>query len=233
MQRFPTPIDHCYILCDPLKEPDRAAYLETWFETNQISKTQYTFCMPTYGTDPWFQTEQPWLYYNPWVRQRTGQRLANWSSHNLKAGELSLLFNFALVAKRAIQEGHSVVMILESDVLFCENFLHKLKDAMHVLPPQWDFLSLSASADLKPQRAEEDVGRLWFPPINPYFHTRCTDSMIFRVSMLEKILNTFFPCAEVLDWELNHQLTLHQSKSFWLDPPIIRQGSGKEYPTTL
>jgi hypothetical protein len=57
--------------------------------------------------------------------------------------------------------------------------------------------------------------------------------MIFKVSMLDKILNSLFPFSEVLDWELNYQLTLNSSKSLWLDPPIIRQGSGKEYPTTL
>jgi hypothetical protein len=57
--------------------------------------------------------------------------------------------------------------------------------------------------------------------------------MIFKVSMLKQIVGTLFPFAEVLDWELNYQLTLHKSISYWLDPPIIRQGSGKEYPTTL
>lgn len=230
---FPSPIDHCYILCDTQKEPDRAAYLETWFETNQISKSQYTFCMPTYGTDPLFHTSTPWVFYNPWQEKRP--RLANWNSRNLKAGELSLLFNFALVANRAVKEGHSVVMILESDVIFCEEFLDRLKEAMNSLSSlsQWDFLSLSASADLVPMRSPHETQQRWFPPSNPYFHTRCTDSMIFRVSMLEKILKSYFPCAEALDWELNYHLTKHGSKSWWLDPPILRQGSSKEYPSTL
>jgi hypothetical protein len=58
--------------------------------------------------------------------------------------------------------------------------------------------------------------------------------MIFKVSMLEKIVGTFLPVAEVLDWELNYQLTLHGSRTLWLDPPIIRQGSATgEYATTL
>jgi hypothetical protein len=57
--------------------------------------------------------------------------------------------------------------------------------------------------------------------------------MIFQVSMLQKICETLIPFAEVLDWELNYQLALHNSRSLWLDPPIVRQGSGKEYPTTL
>jgi hypothetical protein len=227
MKSFPAPIDHCYILCDPEKEPDRAKYLMRWF-MDHVDPSKYTFYMPTYGTDPMFQTDAIWKFYNPWSRT-----LRNFNSPNLKPGELSLLFNFAMTARKAIQAGHSVIMILESDVLFSDNFLEKLEQAMKALPTQWDFLSLSASVGLVPRRTPADVGRLWFPPIDPYFHTRCTDSMIFRVSMLEKILGTFFPCAEALDWELNYQLTRHGSHSWWLDPPILRQGSGKEYQTTL
>lgn len=229
MQSFSSPIDHCYILCDEEKEPTRAKYLQTWFQTHNICSSSYTFCMPTYGTDALFQSDIIWKFYNPWKRVKHG----NFNSRNLKPGELSLIFNFALVAQKAIQAGHRVVMILESDVLFCENFLERLEEAMEALPSAWDFLSLSASAGLKPHRSAVSPQQLWFPPINPYFHTRCTDSMIFRVSMLESVLKTLFPCAEVLDWELNYQLTLHQSKSLWLDPPILRQGSGKEYETTL
>jgi hypothetical protein len=52
--------------------------------------------------------------------------------------------------------------------------------------------------------------------------------------MLAKISNTFFPCADVLDWELNYQLNLHRARCLWLDPPIITQGSGSGvYETTL
>lgn len=229
MKSFPTPIDHCYILCDAEKEPDRAKYLQDWFETHQINSAQYTFLMPTYGTDAFFQSADVWKFYNPWKRNK----LFNFNSRNLKPGELSLIFNFVLTAQKAIQEGHSVVMILESDVLFCENFLDRLGHVMQNAPSQWDFLSLSASADLRPNRHGALPDCVWFPPVNPYFHTRCTDSMIFRVSMLDKILQTILPCAEVLDWELNYHLTMHRSKSWWLDPPILRQGSGKEYMTTL
>jgi hypothetical protein len=58
--------------------------------------------------------------------------------------------------------------------------------------------------------------------------------MIFAVPMLAKISNTFFPCADVLDWELNYQLNLHRARCLWLDPPIITQGSGSGvYETTL
>jgi hypothetical protein len=226
--RFPTPIDHCFILCDPEKEPDRANYLRSWLQTNNVDSSCVSFTMPTYGTDSFFLTRDVWRFYNPWNRT-----CANPTSTNLKSGELSLLINFALVADMAVKANHKTVMILESDVFFCEDFLKKLTGAMTALPSEWDFLSLSASADLRPQRSLHEPERLWFPPIHPYYHTRCTDSMIFRVSMLEKILTSYFPVAEPLDWELNYHLTLHNAKSLWLDPPILRQGSGREYATTL
>ena len=124
-------------------------------------------------------------------------------------------------------------MILESDILFLDNFLENLQNSLGLLQKDgWDFLSISGRDDLRPKRLPGDTCLRWFR--NPgYYHTRTTDAMIFQVSMLEKIVGTLFPFAEVLDWELNYQLSLHSSRSLWLDPPICRQGSGKEYPTTL
>lgn len=92
-------------------------------------------------------------------------------------------------------------------------------------------MSLSASSDLYPHRVPGSPDG-WFPA-HPYYSTRTTDAMIFKVSMLEKILTTFFPFKDIIDWELNYQLSLHKAVALWLDPPIIRQGSGHEYPTTL
>jgi hypothetical protein len=227
-------VDHVYILCRPDKEPDRAAYLQKWLNDNRIDPAQYTLGMATYGDDPFFQSKDLWTVYDPWTTQY-GRTVQNFNSRNLKPGELSLLMNFAAAAKAAVAAKYTTVMILESDVLFCEKFLDRLQTAMSALPPTWEFLSLSASAGLVPKDLHPH--QLWYSPLQPYFHTRCTDSMIFRVTMLEKILQTFFPFAEPLDWELNFQLSLHKAHSLWLHPPILRQGSGVGgtgvYSTTL
>jgi hypothetical protein len=235
MRRFPHPIDHCYILCNPEKEPDRIKYLTTWLAENEIDPSCYTIGVDCYGTDPFFQTAEVWKVYDPWSTQH-GRRLANGTSTNLKAGELSLILNFVGAAKKAVAAGHKTVMILESDVLFFDDFLGKFEKALAALDTEpmpkdgWDFLSLSASAKLVPERGDAPVNQQWFRPINSYFHTRCTDSMVFRVDMLAKILQTILPCAEPLDWELNFQLSIHRSRSFWLDPPIMKQGSGAAGP---
>lgn len=231
MRKWPAPIDHTFILCDPKKEPERAAYLTSWLAAQPIDPACYTMRLACYGSD--LSATEAYRVYNPWQDRRPVEFQRNFNSYNLKLGEISLVLNWAAAARAAVEGGHSVVMILESDVLFSDRFLDSLDGVLKRLEGvDWDFLSLSAGANLRPRRSGSEDTRCWFPAPH-YYHTRTTDAMIFKVPMLEKILNTLFPFAEVLDWELNYQLTLHKSQSLWLDPPIIRQGSGKEYPTTL
>ena len=227
---WPSPLDHVYILCDPIREPDRAIYLNKWLSTHSVAS--YTMDLACYGPT---LTKAQLAKYNPWVpRKPVTHEKRNFNSYNLKPGEISLVLNWAAVAQDAVLRKHSVVMILESDVIFDEDFLPKLGAALHAIQDKpWDFLSISGGADLRPHRQPENTKPGWFPPSHPYYHTRTTDAMIFKVSMLQKIVETLFPFSEVLDWELNYQLTLHSSRSLWLDPPIVRQGSGKEYATTL
>ena len=224
-------VDHTYILCDPTKEPDRFFYLQSWLDTNHIDPSCYTIGVSCYGSD--LTAEEAYRVYNPWQTRTPVERERNFNSYNLKMSEISLVMNWAHNANDAVQKGYDKVMMLESDVLFEENFLEKLENVFHILGSQpFDFLSISGRDDLRPQRVPGDTSYRWFHHPG-YYHTRTTDAMIFQVSMLQAICETLVPFAEVLDWELNYQLELHNSRSLWLDPPIVRQGSGKEYPTTL
>lgn len=232
------PVDHTYILCDPQKEPDRAAYLLQWLKAHSIDPASYTICLDCYGDHPFFQSKEVWDFYDPWSTAH-GRRPLNFNTQNLKPTELSLIWNWAGAARKAVAAGHQTVLFLESDVLFCPNFLEAFREAMDSLQKEqgtsWDFLSLSASAAIVPHSPSPD--RRWYAPNRPDHPTRCTDSMIMRLPLISNILSTLFPCAEALDWELNHQLTLHKARSFWLHPPITRQGSGETanhtYPTRI
>ena len=119
----------------------------------------------------------------------------------------------------------NAVLMLESDPVFEDNFLDKLSEAMKKLDgKEWDFLSIGDGVGLKPQRPAGEKDLAWFSAPG-FYHTRTTDAMIFKMDMLKKIMTTFFPFAEIIDWELNYQLQRHKSKSFWLDPIIVKNGS--------
>ena len=228
---WPTPIDHTYILCDPAKEPERAAYLTKWLSDNAMPAQAYTMGLSCYGDT--ISDADVIREYNPW-RRRRGSPWCGAFIRNLKKTEISLGMNWIAIAKASVEAGHKVVMMLESDVLFFPKFLTDLGTSLQQLKDrEWDFLSISAGANLRPVRPADETDLQWFPPLDPYYHTRTTDAMIFRVSILKNILCTISPFSDIIDWELNYQLSLHNSKSLWLDPPIIRQGSGKEYPTCL
>lgn len=226
---WPKPIDHVFLLCDPAREPDRAAYLTNWLRESGIPPECYTMGLACYGDT--LADEDALRVYNPLSLRYSPDR--GQYCRNLKKSEISLVLNWAAAARQAVDRGFSVVMILESDVLFFPEFLTNLSVALKAAPAGWDFLSLSAGANLRPRRPADSTELGWFPPLVPYYHTRTTDAMIFRVPMLKNILGTLFPFSDVLDWELNYQLSRHVSKSWWLDPPIVRQGSGNEYPTSL
>jgi hypothetical protein len=233
--QWPAPIDHLYILCDPREEKERAAYLRSWFQTRGLDSSCWSFVNKCYGSK--LSYAEAHAAYNPYVDRRPVEAMRSFNSYNMKPAEISLCINWEHFARTAIRAGHHCVMMFESDVLFQADFYERLCESMALLSSKgldWDFLSLSAGADLRPRRPEGETHLAWFPPINGYFHTRTCDAMIFKVSMLSKIVEGFLPVAEVLDWELNYQLTLYGSRSLWLDPPIIRQGSSTgHYPTTL
>jgi len=231
MNKFPNPIDHCYILCDPIREPKRAKYLNDWITSNNIDNSVITMGLKCYGSD--LSAEEIFRVYNPWVSRKPVELDRNFNSYNLKPGEISLVINWADAAKKAIDAKYEAVMILESDVVFNDNFLNSLGlalDAIKNVP--WDYLSISDGANLRPLRKPDQTNPGWFPSLHPYFHTRTTDAMIVKVSMLSKIYSTLFPFAEVLDWELNYQLSLHKSFTLWLDPPLVK-GTSTAFTTTI
>jgi hypothetical protein len=233
MRTWPAPIDHAYILCDPTKEPDRAAYLRAWLDTNEIDPACYTFGLYCYKDT--VSAAEALRAYNPWKDRKPVEKQRNEFSYNLKVSEISLVLNWAHAAAAAVKAGHRAALFLESDVRFHDGFLEDLEICMRSLQSgvPWDFVSLSDGNGLRPPRAPGDTNRGLFRVSN-YYHTRTTDAMVIQGSMLKKIMGTLFPFAEVLDWELNYQLSLHSSQSYWLDPPILFQGSTKgHYSTTL
>lgn len=235
--RWPAPIDHLYILCEQREEPKRAEYLRNWFTYNGIDDDSWSFVNKCYGKT--LYADDAHAAYNPYVDRRPVEAMRSFNSYNMKPSEISLCINWDHFARTAISDGHKVVMMFESDVIFEHDFYKNLCEAMTLLTSNnnnWDFLSISSGAGLRPVRDAGETSIKWFPSRGPYFHTRTCDAMIFKVSMLEKIVKTFLPVAEVLDWELNYQLTLHGSHTLWLDPPIVHQGSSvhtQEYETTL
>jgi len=223
MTSWPSEIDMVFLLVHKEKEKDRFERLIPHFLSRGVPPEKLACVAPTWGSD--LTTEQIFQVYDPYCRQ--GIPVFTFKARCLSKGEISLVLNFALAARVAVEKGFQRVLIFESDTWLREDFVERLHDLLHDLKgKEWDYVSLGEGARTRPEKCDPSMfakTKAYTPPHQFVF--RCTDSMMFHVSYLQKILSTLFPFRECLDWELNIQTMAHKGKTWWADPPLAEQGT--------
>jgi len=184
-------------------------------------------CAPTWGTtltdDICFKVYDPWL-------PRPGWPSFTWKNRCMIKGEISLILNFYAAMKDAVENKYKQVLILESDVCLRNDFAERLTIILEKLEARtepWDYVSLSDGVGT---HATEYTGNYMEQTICEPTHQyvfRCTDSMLFRTDIFNKIINTIIPFRECMDWELNFQFLLHSGKGLWAEPHLVEQESEK------
>lgn len=224
-------IDKIYILVHPTYEKVRHERLLQHFQALGIPSEKCKFNASTWGSE--LTAHQIFEVWDPFLRP--GLPTFTWKSRFLSKGEISLVLNFYVAAVHAIQNGYKKILIFESDIWLAPDFLQRFHALMEDLKEkEWDFVSLGEGVGTRPQGAPMSYWsptKAYTPPHQWVF--RCTDSMLFQVSFLEKVVQTLIPFRECLDWELNFQIGLHQGKALWADPPLAEQGSSRNREDSL
>jgi hypothetical protein len=214
-------VDQIFLLANPRREPERISRLLPHLIERGVPKEKITISGPTWGDE--LTSEEIFQYYDPFCRK--GMPIFTFKARCLSRGEISLVLNFIWGAQEAVRRGYKTVVFLESDVFLREDFVSRL-DELVAQPVNWDYVSLGEGVRTRPPNCEvSQFGptKLYQPPHQ--FVYRCTDSMLFHVSYLERILYTMRPFRECLDWELNIQNMHHRGLSLWADPPLVEQGT--------
>jgi hypothetical protein len=218
-------IDIIYILVHTQKEKERFQRLIPHFQSRGIPLNKIQCCAPTWGSE--LTTDEIFRVYDPFCRQ--GMPILTFKARSLSRGEISLVLNFYSAAIHAIQNKHKKILVFESDTWLREDFVPRLNDLLADLKSkndEWDYVSLGEGARTRPPGCAPSIysqTRAYTPPHEGFF--RCTDSMMFQVSFLEKVIRTLFPFRECLDWEMNVQAMFHKAKCWWADPPLAEQGT--------
>lgn len=223
MTSWPNEIDKVFLLVHQTKEKERFERLIPHFISRGIPADRIACVAPTWGSE--LKSEEIFSVYDPFCRQ--GVPVFTFKARCLSRGEISLVLNFAVAARTAVEQKLKNVLIFESDAWLREDFVPRLQDILEDLKDkEWDYVSLGEGARTRPPSCEPSMyakSKVYEPPHSFVF--RCTDSMMFKVSYLERILTTLFPFRECLDWELNIQTMAHKGKTWWVDPPIAEQGT--------
>lgn len=233
MSGWPPEIQKVFLLVHQQKEKDRYERLIPHFLSRGVPADKIVCIAPTWGSE--LSNEEIFRVYDPYCRQ--GVPIFTFKARCLSKGEISLVLNFAIAAQFAVQQNYETILMFESDTWLREDFVDRLCGLLEDLKSkEWDYVSLGEGARTRPQNVPLSMYAKTkaYPPPHQFVF-RCTDSMMFKVSYLKKILTTLFPFRECLDWELNIQTLAHKGKTWWADPPLAEQGTavGRQETTLL
>lgn len=217
-------LDRIIILGNPRREKERLDRLMPHLLARGIPAEKIIICGPTWGDE--LPNSTIFQVYDPFCRKDIP--IFTFKARCLSRGEISLVLNFITAAQEVVARNYGKVVFLESDVWLREDFVSRLDDLLKQLEDkEWDYVSLGEGARTRPPGCDPSLfapTKLYVPPHQ--FVYRCTDSMLFQVNYLRKILTTIIPFRECLDWELNVQNMVHKGHVYWADPPLAEQGTG-------
>ena len=217
-------IDKIYVLVHPEYEKERFSRLVQHFQDVGLPSEKIAYGAATWGSE--LSSSLIYTVWDPFLRP--GVPNLTWKSRCLSKGEISLVMNFFAAISDAVKQNYKHILILESDVYLRKDFNSRMNDLWNDLSGEWDFVSLGEGIGTRPPGV---LSSYWVPTkcyTPPHqFVFRCTDSMLFRVEFLRKVVQTILPFRECLDWELNYQIAFHKGKALWADPPLAEQGSSR------
>ena len=201
---YPNPfplLTHIYIICNPEFEPVRHQRLQQMCAAMGLREHNYTFICPTYKHTITDDMYKEYVKNDLVVRMRPAP---------MKRSELSLFLNFRAVFEHAVMHyKEGMVLTLESDVYLKPNY-GGLGQCLEVLQnKQWDCIHLGGASPSEqpvpfingetPYRAMPNAALLTAnssEELSPHeelrfsrrFHTRCTDTLLWKMSGCESFL---------------------------------------------
>lgn len=222
-----------FIMCHPEHEPIRYQLLLSHLPKCGIPLEAVHWVRGPWGSE--ISAEDFMKVYDPF-NVRYGFNMAmSFKSAALLRGEVSLVLTFYVAIQEALALADAqgkppeIFLFFESDVVLRPDFLERLESVLNECSTrEWDYISLGEGVGTRPKGGDFS----YFVPTRLYapdhqFVFRCTDSMLFGRSFLEKLRLTLLPFRECLDWELNFQIILHRGVALWADPPLVEPGSGR------
>lgn len=114
-------------------------------------------------------------------------------------------------------------LFLEDDAILHEGFFTKLDEYLKTLPEDFDAAFIGQGCNKRIENLEDGVS--WYR--KEYPADRNTDSIIFSRNFLSSLLPTLdhYRMAFPIDHEYSFWFRVMKSNVYWLEPPIVTQGS--------
>jgi glycosyl transferase, family 25 len=164
-----------------------------------------------------------WRYYR---RSRIRWRRRAWITNpiafrGLSPREIAITISHIQTYETIARQDEEWALIFEDDAVLVPDFAARFDEYFAHLPADADMVFLGDCCGLRV--ADLEPGRTFYRKDHPA--TKCTDSYLIRRSAATTLAKTIVPFALPIDFELNYQLKLHDLCVYWLEPPLVTQGS--------
>ncbi|MEM1425584.1 MAG: glycosyltransferase [Cyanobacteria bacterium P01_H01_bin.130] len=139
----------------------------------------------------------------------------------LRRSEISVAYKHWKCFEDMVEQGIEVALILEDDVILCEDFQAKLLEGLEKTPADWDAIFPGSGSGL--HIANPVPGQVAYGREHPA--ARCADTYLIRQSIAYELYQRLQRIHLPLDFELSWVFKFCQSKVYWWEPPLTAQGS--------
>ncbi|HZT15337.1 MAG TPA: glycosyltransferase family 25 protein [Gaiellaceae bacterium] len=135
--------------------------------------------------------------------------------------EVAATISHVEILDRIARSGQEWGLVFEDDAVLEDDFAERFDRCFADTPEDADVVFLGDAYGFRV--AEPEPGRHFYRKDHPA--SKCTDSYLIRARAAEAIRSTIVPFTFPIDWELNYHFKLHDLVVYWLEPPLVTQGS--------
>lgn len=156
---------------------------------------------------------------------------------NISDGEMSVALHHIECYKRIVEENIDYALILEDDIVICNNFREILERYIKELPSDWDMLFIGDGCGLHIEKNLLIPGKHIYKKNNEnngQIHegaTRCLDSYLISNKcakiITEKLKLPNYTILAPADLWMNCVIRNNNFNVYWAEPTIVTQGSEK------
>ena len=156
-----------------------------------------------------------------WVWRKRSAATSRIKYRKLSPREIAVNISHVETYRRIAADGQDWALIFEDDAVLAPDFGERFDEYFRELPADADLVFIGSCCGLRIDQVED--GRHFYRKDHPA--TKCVDSYLVSRRSAETLLPTLLPFVLTIDWELNYHLELHNLVVYWLEPPLLSQGS--------
>ena len=180
----------------------------------------------TWVEDPVAATLDPALerrYYRGsrlvWMRRTRSTRRIPF--RRLSKREIAVTIAHVHTLKQIGQSKSDWALVLEDDAILADDFAVRFDTWLAEAPADADVIYIGSCSSLR--IADTDPGKHFYRKDHPA--SKCSDSTLFHRRAAAALAPALVPFALTIDWELNHHFRTLDLNVYWLEPPLVSQGS--------